>query len=148
VFGDFVYKDSIGPFNHTGTLYSPSSSRVADVNTDRGNHALQLDTPLSDFKYGARRLKAYKTTGLTSAKQTALRARISYFNAFDTEYDGAHNNQKGKLFTPWLEDDYWEFDCVGFNERIYEDIGLNPTSNEGVYITPDEQRNSSNMTSF
>ena len=154
VFGDFVYRKSafVGVpsyINHAATLWD--STHVTDVNTGRGNTALRTNAPLSTFDHGARRIRTNYTgapVALSSAKQTALKARINYCKSYDTEYDGAHNNQKGAFFEPWFEDDYWEFDCVGFNERIYEDIGFNPTIDEGNNLWPDEQRDSPRLSSF
>jgi hypothetical protein len=63
-----------------------------------------------------------------------------------TEYDGAHNNQKGKWFKEWFSGKrYWESDCVGFVQGLYEDNGGNPTPGEyetgaGWPLTVREQR--------
>ncbi len=72
--------------------------------------------------------------------------RARHFASMRTEYDGTHNNQKGEEFKGWFcSAPYWEFDCVGFTERVYEDVGGNPTPNEfesgaGWPLTPREQR--------
>ncbi len=73
-----------------------------------------------------------------------------------TKYDGGHNNQKGKWFYKckkrhWWGGckkrvrDYWEADCVGFTENLYERSGGNPTpssyeSGWGWPLTVREQR--------
>lgn len=73
-----------------------------------------------------------------------------------TKYDGMHNNQKGKWFKKCVErnligwctkkvNNYWEADCVGFTERVYEDNHGNPTPSEyesgwGWPLTVREQR--------
>jgi hypothetical protein len=142
IFGDFVYATSA--FNHTGVLYNPDAAQVADVTTGRGDRSLSLTRKRSDFDWGARRYAG----GLTSAQQASLKARIDYFVSYNVRYDGNHLNQKGKWFSG--SGGYWEFDCVGFTERIYEDIGLNPTSNSyesgwGWPLTPGEQRSSANV---
>jgi hypothetical protein len=142
IFGDFVYKTSA--FNHTGVLYNPDAAQVADVTTGRGDRSLSVTRKRSDFDWGARRYSG----GLTSAQQTSLKARIDYFNSYKVRYDGNHLNQKGKWFSG--SGGYWEFDCVGFTERIYEDIGLNPTANSyesgwGWPLTPGEQRGGANV---
>lgn len=141
MFGDLAYKTS--SFNHTGALYNADAQLVADVTTGRGDRSLSLARKLSDFNWGARRFKG----GITPAQQTSLKARIDYFASYKVRYDGSHNNQKGKWFS---SGSYWEFDCVGFTERIYEDIGLNPTSNSfesgwGWPLTPGEQRSDGNL---
>jgi hypothetical protein len=142
IFGDFLYKQST--FNHTGVLYDPAAARVADVSTDRGSHSLLLTRSTSGFDWGARRYKG----GLSAAQQASLKARIDFYASYNVEYDGNHLNQKGKYFSG--NGGYWEFDCVGFTERIFEDIGLNPTSNSyetgwGWPLTPGEQRDSGNL---
>lgn len=142
MFGDFLFKKSA--FNHAGVLYNPDAAQVADVTTGRGDRSLSLTRKRSDFDWGARRFKG----SLTSAQQASLKARIDYFAGYNVRYDGNHFNQKGKWFSG--SGGYWEFDCVGFTERIYEDIGLNPTSSSyesgwGWPLTPGEQRDNSNL---
>ena len=142
IFGDFVYATSA--FNHTGVLYKPDAAQVADVTTGRGDRSLSLTRKRSDFDWGARRYKG----GLTSGQEASLKARIDYFVSYKVRYDGNHLNQKGKVVQ--RIGGYWEFDCVGFTERIYEDIGLNPTSNSyesgwGWPLTPGEQRSGANV---
>jgi hypothetical protein len=142
IFGDFVFKQSA--FNHTGVLYNPNAAQVADVTTGRGDRSLSVTRNLADFDWGARRIKG----SLSSAQQASLKARIDYFAGYKVRYDGNHFNQKGKWFSG--SGGYWEFDCVGFTERIYEDIGVNPTNNSyesgwGWPLTPGEQRDSSNV---
>jgi hypothetical protein len=142
VVGDLVYKTSIA--NHAGVLYSSLTYGVSDVNTGRGDWSLYRNVELGIFNWGARRLKI-TPSGLSSAKQNSLKSRVDYFHSFKVRYDGNHLNQKGAWFS---NGSYWEFDCVGYTERVYEDIGYNPTDNSyesgwGWPLTPAEQRNSS-----
>jgi hypothetical protein len=142
IFGDFAYKKSA--FNHTGVLYNPDAGQLADVTTGRGDRSLSLTRSSRDFDWGARRYKG----GLSAAQQASLKASIDYFASYKVRYDANHFNQKGKYSGG--ADGYWEFDCVGFTERVYEEIGLNPTANSyesgwGWPLTPGEQRGSSNL---
>ncbi|MBX9953247.1 MAG: hypothetical protein K2Y39_28995 [Candidatus Obscuribacterales bacterium] len=58
-----------------------------------------------------------------------------------TNYDGLHNNQKGKWKKGWFcGPKFWETDCVGFVEHVYEVGGANPIEVERWPITPREQR--------
>ena len=67
--------------------------------------------------------------------------RAKEIASWRTEYDGAHNNQKGEWFKGWFcSARYWEADCVGFTERVYEDVGGDPTPDEGSLLYPREQR--------
>jgi hypothetical protein len=139
IFGDFAFKSE--GFNHVAVLYNPDARQVADVAPGRGDASLSRTRSIGAFDWGARRYKG----GLSQAQQNSLKARIDYFASYRVRYDGNHVNQKGKWFGS-----YWEFDCVGFTERIYEDIGLNPTSNSyesgwGWPLTPGEQRDGANV---
>ncbi len=161
--GDMIYKatgSASGWAGHAGVLYkSGSDRRVADVTDGRGLHALSTERSVGSFEnsdyWGARRFSAQKTHGLSSAQQASLKARIDYFKASNVMYDFNHLDQKGTWFSHdwWWEDpSHWEFDCVGFVERVMEDIGLNPTSNSfesgwGWPLTPSEQFDSSHLTS-
>jgi hypothetical protein len=161
--GDMVYKGTsidTAFVGHAGVLYGTGSVRlVADVTDGRGDHALGTTRSIGSFEndqyLGSRRFKNQKLFGLTSAQQASLKGRIAYFGMNRMTYDFNHLDQKGTWFNhnfPWEPNSHWEFDCVGFVERILEDIGLNPTANSyesglGWPLTPSEQRDSSNLTS-
>jgi hypothetical protein len=72
--------------------------------------------------------------------------RAHKVNSWRSEYDGSHNNQKGRWFSPWFGGPkYWEADCVGFTEDCYERAGGDPTPSDfetgsGWPLTVREQR--------
>lgn len=163
--GDMIYKatgwDSLY-VGHTGVLYTPGADRrIADVasGSDRTKyHHLSVVRSVGSFEndgyQGARRFTDERAHGLTYAQQAALLARVNYFNSSNVMYDDNHLDQKGTWFKHnywWQDQSHWEFDCVGFVERIMEDIGLNPTyggyeSGTGWPLTVGEQRDSSHLT--
>jgi hypothetical protein len=159
--GDLVYKgtglDSLY-VGHVGVLYDEPTRNVSDVTDGRGEHALKTTRTISSFENdsydGARRFVGQQATGLSAPQKRSLQARIAYFIAYKVSYDYNHLDQKGTWFQHnhwWEANSHWEFDCVGFTERIMEDIGLNPTSGSfesgwGWPLTPAEQRDSSNLT--
>ena len=160
--GDMLYKatgSSSGWVGHAGVLYQSGATRlVADVTDGRGVRALSTDRSIGSFEndgyWGARRFMNQRTHGLSSAQKTSLLARIAYLKSSKVEYDHNHLDQKGTWFPHnywWQSGSHWEFDCVGFVERIMEDIGLNPTygsyeSGTGWPLTPSEQKDSSYLT--
>lgn len=164
--GDMIYKatgwDS-AYVGHTGVLYTPGADRrIADVagGSDRTKyHHLSVVRTVGSFENdgyeGARRFNDQREHGLSYSQKTALLARINYFNSSNVMYDDNHLDQKGTWFSHdwwWEDQSHWEFDCVGFVERIMEDIGLNPTyggyeSGWGWPLTVGEQRDSDHLTS-
>lgn len=155
--GDIVQRNSdwkVLWIGHTG-IYG-GERQLIDVKGGRGGSSLQMAVPvtewLKDFAFwGAKRHRS-SPDGLADEKQQALEARIRYFASWRTEYDANHFNQKGKFVAEsWYRDEpFWEFDCVGFVERVMEDIGLNITDDDkesgwGWPLTPREQRDSAHV---
>lgn len=136
-FGDLVYKEtgySSLWSGHAAFIYHEGAiPLVADVTNDRGFHAIQTDRSYANFQTAwTRRPNAYRR-GLKSQLKAALKARIDFYNSYYSHYDGNHLNQKGKFFPDgdaFHAGAFWEFDCVGFIERTYEDIGINITSKD------------------
>jgi hypothetical protein len=62
-----------------------------------------------------------------------------------TEYDGNHLNQKGEVFKRFDGSEYFEADCVGFIEGLYESaqIDLTPRHDEGPILFVKTQRDKS-----
>jgi hypothetical protein len=161
--GDMVYKatgSSSGWSGHAGLLYKAGSDRrIADVTDGRGLHALGTERSAGSFEnddyWGARRFQNQKAHGLDYAQQVSLKARVDYFKSYNVMYDFNHLDQKGTWFKHnwwWESASHWEFDCVGFVERVMEDIGLNPTANgyesgAGWPLSPSEQCDSDHLTS-
>lgn len=140
---------------HVGVLFQTGTTRlVADVTNGRGESALRTTRSIGSFEGadydGARRLTSQKNFGLSLTQQASLKGRIAHYIASKVMYDDNHLDQKGTWVRHnywWQALSHWEFDCVGFVERIYEDIGLNPTPNSyesgwGWPLTPREQRDS------
>jgi len=158
-----VYKatgSTSGWAGHAGVLYKAGTDRrIADVTDGRDLHALGTERSAGSFEnsdyWGARRFQNQKAHGLDYSQQISLKARIDYFKSYNVMYDFNHLDQKGTWFKHtyfWESASHWEFDCVGFVERIMEDIGLNPTANSyesglGWPLTPSEQCDSDHLTS-
>jgi hypothetical protein len=127
---------------HAGIFVS--ADEVIDCSTGRDPNAVRK-IPFSQWKdgiecWGIRQDDDHPV----DLGKAVLRAQI--VSSWRTEYDGAHNNQKGKWFTSWFSDSkYWEADCVGFTEDCYERAGGDPTPSEfeagsGWPLTVREQR--------
>ena len=116
-----------------------SAKNVIDCSVGRGRTAVREIT-FEEFKdeeefWGERELQ-----GATSEQKSKVVARAREIASWATEYDDAHNNQKGKVFNQGQQNEYWEADCVGFCEHCYEHAGLNIVPNEGVILTVPAQR--------
>lgn len=128
------------------------NQKVADVSTGRGHRALQyisLDRYIDHQEFFGAKRHVNTANGLSNAQQISLLGRIDFYNANRIEYDGNHLDQSGTFFekTWYRRHAYWEFDCVGFVERIFEDIQINLTDNKyengaGWPLTVREQRDS------
>ena len=72
-----------------------------------------------------------------------LHDQISFYYKNGTTYDFDHRNQLGKR----TANGYFEFDCVGFTEKVMEYLGYNPTPDDqqegfGWPLSVYEQRDS------
>lgn len=104
--------------------------------------------------WGAKRHKN-ASKGLSSDQVEKIRKRIDHVLSYGVVYDTDHREQKGVFHDDDFSKNkqikkrgYWEFDCVGFVEHLYEEIlnlNLVPNSNEtgaGWPLTVYEQRDS------
>jgi hypothetical protein len=125
--------------------------QIADYMPEGGRpygRALSVTRSMSSFdpEY-TRRHPAFRK-GLSGNLQASVRAWIDYFNSYQTFYDDNHLNQKGKFFPDGDASHagaFWEFDCVGFTERIYEQIGWDLTGGNAEWwygFWPADQRDS------
>ena len=78
--------------------------------------------------------------GLSTNQRSKINKWIKKYRAEAVRYDANHLDQKGTFFRK--EGGYWEFDCVGFVERLYERLGYNVTPGSDRLITPAGQRDS------
>jgi hypothetical protein len=88
---------------------------------------------MSSFVVAWMRRHPNAPTGLPAWVQNSLVAQVDYLNSYRTFYDDNHLNQKGKFFPDGDASNagpFWELDCVGFTERIYEAIGYNLTASK------------------
>jgi hypothetical protein len=127
---------------HAGIFVS--EDEVIDCSTGRDPKAVRK-IPFSQWKdgnecWGIRQDDDHPV----DIEKAVLRAHT--VSSWRTEYDGAHNNQKGKWFSPFFGGPkYWEADCVGFTEDCYERAGGDPTPSafeegSGWPLTVREQR--------
>jgi hypothetical protein len=145
-FGLIAHRNSLvtGAFvGHTGIFVDEDS--IVHCEPWKGHHAVRKDS-FTEWKsgnecWGIREDYKHPKANLRKAVDLALE-----IESWRTEYDGSHNNQKGKWFKPWFGGPkFWESDCVGFTEHCYEEAGGNPTPNDfedgsGWPLTPREQR--------
>ncbi len=118
----------------------------------RGHRALKyisLDQFIDGNEFFGAKRHVSTTSGLSLEQQVSLLGRIGFFDASRIEYDGNHLDQTGTFFEKnWYRDHaHWEFDCVGFVERILGDIQIDLTDRSfevgaGWPLTVREQRDS------
>lgn len=131
---------------HAGVTMNDVS--IANVSTERGSQAMwleDLDGFLAGNEFFGSKRPASAPDGLSLPEKQELYARIKRLAEFPIEYDAAHNNQKGEFFD---EGGYYEFDCVGFVEHIFESLGYDLTDDSyesgfGWPLTVREQRDDS-----
>ncbi len=128
---------------HAG-IFIDDGKNLIDCTIDRGHNAVQ-EISFDKWKDGKKCWGIREDDGHPVDLNKAVN-RAKEIDSWRTEYDGAHNNQKGKWFKgASCAPKYWEADCVGFTEHCYEFAGGNPTPNEletgaGWPLTPREQR--------
>ena len=99
--------------------------------------------------WGAKRHKDLRS-GLPPDLTAAIKEEITKKLRAKIRYDANHLNQKGGTFTESDGTQYFEYDCVGWVEYLYENIlgkDLTPNSYEsgtGWPLTVREQRDSEN----
>jgi hypothetical protein len=131
-----------GWIGHVGVFVAEDT--MIHCTTGHDPHAVRRIT-FADWKAGLE-CWGIREDHLHPVNLAAVVNRALEIASWRTEYDGAHNNQKGKWFKGWFcAPKYWEADCVGFAEHCYEHSGGNPTPNEyesgaGWPLTPREQR--------
>lgn len=161
--GDVVHRD--GTVGHAGIMagINPQSGKIliADFTVGRDDfgramrYAFWEDFLEGNANWGGKRLKSTPGGLEVSApdKWSKMKIRIADIKKAPTRYDGNHINQKGewfpsKDFLPEFNG-YWEFDCVGFTERMYEDAGLDiiPSTDEGLILklTVQAQRDAASL---
>ncbi len=138
--GDVVHRGSKMFENfpgHAGVFLDGSYLHVTP-DFDKDEAALRstsLDGFLAGNKFwGAKRHKS-TPKGLSTSQVDIIRKRIGTIREFGVVYDTLHLNQKGIFKSVDFSTDkmignsgYYQFDCVGFTEHIYENIRNHPTS--------------------
>jgi hypothetical protein len=147
--GNLVHRRSSFPvfgaiIGHAGIVVGPN--RIIDCSTDRGRKAVK-EISFAEFEAGETFYGERELPGATQQQKSRIVARAKEIAGWATEYDGAHNNQKGRWFNEGTNDAYWEADCVGLCEHCYEFVGLNIVSDEGVLLTVPEQRDAMRVVS-
>lgn len=153
--GDFLHReDALTPgwFGHVGIKLTPTGageSQIYDMSTNRPKgRALQAGT-LEQWMVGQPFWGAKKSIELDQRRLDMMAARLYTLTRMQTEYDGNHLNQKGRVFSRFDGSEYFEADCVGFVEGLYEmsQIDLTPNHLEGVLLLVKTQRDQSNASS-
>jgi hypothetical protein len=140
--GNLVHRRSSIPIfgaiiGHAGIVVG--ADRIIDCNTERGRVSVR-EVSFDDFVSGEEFWGERELPEATSGQKSGIVARARQIASWATEYDDAHNNQKGRVFNQGQPDEYWEADCVGLCEHCYEHVGLDIVSNEGIFLTVPEQR--------
>jgi|GEM_PF-6007168 len=146
---EFVHRTSAWTalfVGHAGVSVDDVS--IANVSTERGSQAMQyedIDTFIAGLEFFGAKRPASAPGGLSSSEKQEMSAKLARFAELPMEYDSAHNNQKGSFFE---DGGYYEFDCVGFVEHLFESIGYNLTDDSyesgfGWPLTVREQRDDS-----
>ena len=146
-FGTVVHRNSSWKsafVGHVGVSVTGSGGYIIDCTTGRDPKAVSRIS-FGRWKSG-RKFYGFRIDCPRRANLSKVVLRAKEIMSWRTEYDGAHNNQKGKWFKGWFcRPRYWEADCVGFAETCYERSGGNPTprrkeAGRGWPLTPREQR--------
>jgi hypothetical protein len=129
---------------HAGIVVA--ADRVIDCSVGRGRRAVQ-EISLQQFINGEEFWGERELPGVTPQQKSRIVARAREILLWPTEYDDAHNNQKGKWFNEGTSNRYWETDCVGLCEHCYEHVGLDIVRKEGTPLTVTSQRDSMRLVS-
>lgn len=156
--GDIVHRGSqiLNYFPGHAGIYIQGQYFHVNPGFDKDEAAIRK-TNFADFLDGNKfwGAKRHKRTphGLSGSQLEMLEKRLAIIEEFGSVYDSNHLDQKGTFrSTDYTQgkvikrSGYYEFDCVGFTEHLYEAIGLNltPDHEETPFLTPKKQSDSVN----